>query len=149
MGFDLTGKNGNSFRNNVWWWRPLWTFVGEKMEDIISDDDYNSGTFNDGGLIDREQSIQISERLDKMLKNGEVKKYELERDKRLNDLPLEDCELCGGTGTRNDDIVQNEKCNGCSGNGKRKSFELNYGFDEENVKEFKEFVEDSGGFEIW
>ena len=36
MGFDLYGnsknKKGEYFRNNVWWWRPLWAFCYENYE---------------------------------------------------------------------------------------------------------------------
>jgi hypothetical protein len=34
MGMDVYGKaptveEGKYFRNNLWWWRPLWTYVEE------------------------------------------------------------------------------------------------------------------------
>jgi len=42
MGFDLysTGNHksqkGEYFRNNVWWWRPLWDWTYEQCQDIIT-----------------------------------------------------------------------------------------------------------------
>ena len=43
MGMDLSGFNpksekGDYFRNNCWWWRPLWDFVCDNV-DVITDDD--------------------------------------------------------------------------------------------------------------
>jgi len=153
MGFDLSGVKpksevGTYFRNNCWYWRPLWGFVSQICDDVISDDDFQSGTFNDGHLIDENQCKVISEVLDELLESGEVEKYEIQYYKELDELPLEKCEYCDGTGTRNDEYVQG-KCNGCEGKGERKSFHTNYPFEVENVKEFNEFIKESGGFEIW
>ena len=37
---DHHDKNpGLYFRNNVWWWRPLWTYVVVICDDILSDKD--------------------------------------------------------------------------------------------------------------
>jgi len=152
MGFDLSGRNpqsekGEYFRNNCWWWRPLWNYVSQTC-DIISNDDFDSGTFNDGHLIDENQCEVIGKRLDELLESGKVKEYEIQYKRTLDELPLEWCEYCNGTGTRNDDVIQG-KCNGCDGKGERKSYKTHYPFDVDNVKKFNEFVKESGGFEIW
>ena len=39
-------------------------------------------------------------------------------------------------------------CNGCDGVGTTESWLAGYPFSEENVKEFAEFLMDSGGFQI-
>ena len=39
-------------------------------------------------------------------------------------------------------------CNGCIGKGKQKHYEKSYSFEEEEVLEFAEFCENSGGFKI-
>ena len=52
------------------------------------------------------------------------------------------------SGVRDDENVKGE-CNGCSGTGEKENFAKHYPFDEENVKEFRDFVRDSGGFEIF
>ena len=31
---------GVYFRNNVWWWRPLWNYVCEECDYILEEDDY-------------------------------------------------------------------------------------------------------------
>ncbi len=30
---------GAYFRNNVWWWRPLWNYVTELCDDILTEED--------------------------------------------------------------------------------------------------------------
>ena len=30
---------GNYFRNNVWWWRPLWSFTCDHCADFLTEDD--------------------------------------------------------------------------------------------------------------
>ena len=53
MGFDLysTGNHksqkGEYFRNNVWWWRPLWDWTYEQCQDIITQKQYEEGQYND------------------------------------------------------------------------------------------------------
>ena len=153
MGFDISGHNPQSetgayFRNNVWWWRPLWEFVGKTCDDVITEDDFNSGTFNDGHLIDRDKCKVIVERLTELLDSGDVKKYQDERQKILDELPKEKCDYCDGSGVRDDENVKGE-CNGCSGTGKKEAWAKSYPFDVDSIKEFRDFVKDSGGFEIW
>jgi RecJ-like exonuclease len=78
---------------------------------------------------------------------GHTARYEKKYRKELASLPLEKCDICDGTGKRNDEVVQGE-CNGCQGRGERESFAASYPFEEENVKEFAEFCRESGGFSI-
>ena len=44
MGMDVYGERprtnkGEYFRNNVWWWRPLWNYVSVECSDIITKKD--------------------------------------------------------------------------------------------------------------
>ena len=39
---------GDYFRNNVWFWRPLWNFVCGACEDILTIEDMNAGGTNSG-----------------------------------------------------------------------------------------------------
>ena len=102
MGFDLSGVNpkmnskepsedcdyseyslwlsenpGVYFRNNVWWWRPLWDYVCENCSDILTEKDIRGGNYNDGHKIGKIKALQIARRLDKLLKKGDVAAYEL------------------------------------------------------------------------
>ena len=90
MGMDVYGKSGNYFRNNCWWWRPLWDYTASVCQDIITDTDADSGHYNDGHLIDSDKCNSIVERLESLLKDGSVKEYELEYQKRLDSLEKDD-----------------------------------------------------------
>ena len=39
---------GSYFRANVWWWRPLWQYITVACEDILTEKDIESGSYNDG-----------------------------------------------------------------------------------------------------
>jgi len=154
MGMDVYGrkpksKTGEYFRNNVWWWRPLWNYCVQAAPDLISKD--NGGHSNDGWGLNCTRSLALSKRLTELLDSGEVKKYEVEYIKMLEEIPLEDCTVCGGTGKRQPppNIGPGDmECNGCKGKGKREALDVEYPFSEENVKEFRNFLLDCGGFKI-
>tara|TARA_R100000458_G_C8236657_1_gene216818 strand:- start:520 stop:1077 length:558 start_codon:yes stop_codon:yes gene_type:complete len=148
-----TNTPGAYFRANVWGWRPIWEAVFVLCNDILTPEDYNSGGMNDGYVIDEDKASKIA----KKLKYLNISKMCEEREKYLNSLPLEECEICKGTGHRNDEIVQG-KCNACNTPfqkekgipvGKQKNWECNYPLHKELFEEFIKFCEKSGGFEIW
>jgi hypothetical protein len=152
MGFDVFGvkpksEKGEYFRNNVWWWRPLWEYVAENCSDVLTEEDVYEGSLNDGHLISEEKALKIAAKLKELIASGKTKAYEEERKKYLESLPDEVCDLCHGTGVRNDDVVKGT-CNKCDGKGKVRPLETWYPFSVENVEEFAEFCEESGGFEI-
>lgn len=156
MGFDLCGvkpKNtkGEYFRNNCWYWRPLWDYVGEACKDFLTNNDMEMGGFNDGHQISDSKAKRIAIRLEHLLRQGEVKRYEEEYKQQMKDIPDEKCDLCNGTGTRNDKHTEYKKmkCNKCGGKGKVRPFDTVYPFEESNIKEFMEFCRNSGGFQIW
>jgi len=140
---------GTYFRNNVWYWRPLWDYVYSLCDDILTEDDHQSGHHNDGHLIDADKCEAIASRLALELLNGGVTKFKDDRQEYLDNLPLKKCDTgsCNGTGQRNDEFVKGE-CNGCGGTGKQKDFNTQYPFEEDNVREFHSFVKNCGGFEI-
>ena len=69
MGFDLYGMNatskeeGDYFRANVWWWRPLWQYVSITCEDILTENDMERGSYNDGHRISKTKANRIASRL--------------------------------------------------------------------------------------
>ena len=78
MGFDLMGqspktKNGEYFRNNVWWWRPLWNYI-EHLK-LINEEQATRGTYNDGYVIPQDQALKIGARLKHEVSQGHAKKY--------------------------------------------------------------------------
>ena len=59
---------GVYFRNNVWWWRPLWSFVSGMCADILTEKDIESGSYNDGHGISKTKANRIAKRLFKLIK---------------------------------------------------------------------------------
>ena len=116
---------GIYFRNNVWWWRPLWDYVWELCGDddcveafdfaadrVITREQYKEGHYNSGAEINVHQAELIALRLNHAIKMGEVDKYKKQYE----------------TDTKDD--------------------EHQYPFHEDNVKAFADFCHDSGGFSI-
>ena len=51
---------GHYFRNNVWWWRPLWHFVTVTCDNILTEKDMEQGSFNDGHKISKTKAVKIA-----------------------------------------------------------------------------------------
>lgn len=133
MGFDLTGQKpktdkGDYFRNNVWWWRRLWQFVVIHCNEILTDKDKEAGDFNNGELIGGTKAKKIAMRLRETLINGEADMFEATVTKMVNDAKKKNKRL--------------------KKNSKKFDWNEHYPFSVENLKEFTDFVEQSGGFRI-
>lgn len=147
---------GIYFRNNIWWWRPLWNYVCEVCEEVMSDDDIEAGQSNSGDIINAETVDHMITKLNSEIMLRRHVDYEIAYNIRIGELPLMDCDYCDGTGTRHwDDGPQD--CNVCNTEytrkegipvGKEKSWESRYPFSAENVEEFVKFLEHSGGIQI-
>ena len=115
---------GAYFRNNCWWWRPLWNYCYQIADDLISEELFDSGHSNSGaGLDDNQASYQ----------------------QYLDDLPDNDCFRCNNNNRGNN---KKKECTNCNKTGKTTNFNKNYPFDIDNVKQFAEFCLQSGGFKI-
>lgn len=160
MGFDLYGTNGGNekidhdnpvegqyFRANVWYWRPLWDLTCIIGKDILTDDDIKGGQFNDGHHISEEKSVELADLFKELIREGLHRTIVAEKDAYLNTLPLEKCTYCSGTGERDDEHVKGE-CNGCKGRGETESTQTWYRLDVPLIEEFETFMRHSGGFEI-
>ena len=62
---------GVYFRNNVWWWRPLWDFVCMQCDEFMTDEQIQGGSYNDGKLIDQETAAKIGTKLEHIKKRNE------------------------------------------------------------------------------
>ena len=113
---------GVYFRNNVWWWRPLWSFVCMHCNDFMTDEQMQSGSYNDGKLIDQETAAKIGTQLEILLEDGTVDKWE----EHIKE--------------KNEELKKSED--------KDKKFMASYPFARDNVKNFAKFCLESGGFEI-
>lgn len=154
MGMDVYGKapvseRGQYFRNNVWWWRPLWNYCETLAPDLIPAD--NLGHFNDGWGLDKRGARKLASRLAEALVSGETQRYAERYQAEIAALPLEPCDICGATGHRAEPPQVGpgpRLCNGCNGSGKVRNFATHYPFTVENVREFEAFLRDCGGFGI-
>lgn len=157
MGMDVIGKEpsaevGEYFRNNVWWWHPLWDYVLEIAPWVGDCVEY--GHSNDGDGLDGEDSVRLARILTEELNAGRTATYEAGYMTDLAALPDEECWLCSGTGVRRDKIgkqlgmVERGWCNGCDGRGAVRPFAGHYPFSAENIVEFRDFLAACGGFEI-
>jgi uncharacterized protein YlaI len=77
MGFDLVGikaksEKGEYFRNNVWYWRPLWTYICNECDDILTIKEAEGGTFNDGTKISKAKAEKIAKRIQERIDDGSV-----------------------------------------------------------------------------
>jgi len=162
MGMDVYGREpinevGSYFRNNVWWWRPLWNYCVTYHSDLTEEIAENGHT-NSGDGLNAKNAYELGKRLQNDIDLGIVADYEKEYKEHLESLPLLDCEYCNATGQRlwpansiNNDSDKDiyRECNSCSGSGKTKDFSTNYPFSVNNVQEFSKFLVCSGGFNIW
>jgi hypothetical protein len=157
MGMDVHGKNptsevGEYFRNNVWWWHPLWIYVEELAPHLTEG---VSGHTNDGDGLAAKAAAELAGILTAEIDAGRTAEYEKARTAALEAMPDEVCWLCKGAGTRTDGtavklgIADGRPCNNCEGKGTERPWATNYPFEVENVVEFRDFVAASGGFEIW
>ena len=171
MGMDLFGikpteKEGEHFRNNVWWWRPLAEFVQINYSDIA--DKCKCWQTNDGDGLDEDDAKKLAERIEQDLVVGRVRLYEEARQIALASLDREPCKWCNSTGIRTDQTGvdmgfptealpaetailtgrTHGTCNACGGIGTTEHWELSYRFNEENVAEFLTFLKSCGGFQI-
>ena len=171
MGMDVYGskpksEKGEYFRNNVWWWRPLAIYCVESHPDLTAAcENWHS---NDGDGLDADGAVALGNALMEDIALGRTEDWMVRYYGELADLPRELCELCGATGIRRDKVGQEmgmpDKalstevaslvgrefgwCNACDGVGSREPWMANYPFSVENVREFAEFLLDSGGFSI-
>ncbi|SFT72504.1 hypothetical protein [Paraburkholderia aspalathi] len=154
MGMDVYGKApsseiGEYFRNNIWWWHPLWSYCEDIAPDIIPLD--NLGHFNDGWGLDAIDSVKLADRLTREIASGRTQRHAQRRQERLDALPLEPCTICGATGSRATPPAigpGNMRCNGCDGSGRVANDATHFALSVENVREFEVFLRQCGGFKI-
>ena len=144
MGFDIfaikpkTKKEEHSyFRANVWYWRPLWSFVKTTCKEEISKLDEDIGQYNDGCEVPDTISIDIGNKLYRALENGTFKKFQDDLEKQQSEIPKDDCRAC----------IEDD-CNRCDGTKKVENINTWYKCDYELTKSFADFCLNCGGFSI-
>ena len=67
---------GVYFRNNVWWWRPLWDFCRYIAPELINDDLHIDGHNNGGSGLNDEEAKELGVLLIKSFENGKYEEFE-------------------------------------------------------------------------
>jgi len=118
--------------------------------------------------LNEEGAKALSKILLETLSDGRCLIYEAQYNLEMSMLPNEDCLMCDKTGIRTDEVgkehgtdvkaLSDDKvivlgretgwCNGCDGMGWKPNWATHYPFTQENVREFAEFLAESGGFSI-
>lgn len=154
MGMDVYGKKpkkevGEYFRRNVWGWHPLWQYCQNIHPEVADKVQY--GHSNEGDGLGSRDSVKLAKLIKEDIRSGFAEEYIKERDKQLKLLPDENCAYCDENGNR----VWTEKglqvvrqCNSCSGTKKVRPFDTWYYLNLQDIKDFAEFLENSGGFMI-
>ena len=156
---------GDYFRANVWGWRPIWNFVCEVCPDILSEEDFERGQYNDNHLIEEDRAKDIAKRLrEKMdLARDRQKKYEAEApnkekfNKMLEDAasfifnkiskPKSELITCPGD-METHDPENYKRWETLTHYDNIKFDEMSYPIDADLIEEFANFAEHSGGFRI-
>jgi hypothetical protein len=133
---------GNTFRNTIRWFRPLWKYC-ELVAPSLTAKVQNYGD----GLVKRD-AIRLATFLRREISSGRTTDWAIEREATLAALPDEKCRYCNGTGDSNGARPEapGERCKVCRGKGWVRSREVGYCFSIENVRRFAEFLQHSGGF---
>ena len=149
MGMDVYGISGNYFRNNCWWWRPLWDYCKDVNDhykvNLIDDELYRAGHQNNGAGLGHKESKELANLLQNTIDNGQCERYITARDRQLESIPDEPCIRFNNN---NRGYNKKKDCNTCKGSGTQESWDKNYPLDVANVKEFIKFLKESDGFEI-
>ena len=152
---------GNYFRNNVWWWRPLWSFTCDHCADFLTEDDMNGGCYNDSYIITEDKAVAIAERLYEALKEPETQEYldnhmkAMEKAKKHNEMIEQEKKALDEiavaiTGDKNVAPIDypkdlNKKFDELM---KKRDWASSYPINRENIENFARFAEQSGGFSI-
>ena len=144
---------GDYFRANVWGWRPIWSFVCEVCPDILTEEDFKRGQYNDNHLIEEDRAKDIAKRLrEKMdLARDRQKKYEAEapNKEKFNKISKPKSELITCPGDMQTHDPENyERWETLVHSGHIKFDEMSYPINAKYIEEFANFAENSGGFRI-
>ena len=140
-----TVNPGVYFRNNCWWWRPLWNYCYAVAPEIINDDLFDRGHGNEGAGLNDIDAKKLGNILMDEIASGKTIQYQASYEQYLHDLPDDVCTFCNGNNRGNSKM---KDCTRCNGTGKTTNFNKHYPFDVDNVESFALFCIESGGFEI-
>lgn len=166
MGMDVFGLKpksniGEYFRNNVWWWHPLWDFCDSVAPEICNK--VESAHYNSGDGLNAIDSRKLAFLIKEQIKTGAAQQYVDDYYAAIEQLPLENCYCTKSQKSLFESYVSdgsipfpkteeyidpNPECKICSGSGKMKNFASSYHISLENIEKFSNFLMDCGGFQI-
>lgn len=174
-GLKPTSEVGKYFRRNVWGWHPLWDYCLDMHPDIA--EKVKHGHSNDGDGLGSVNSRKLAKRLKNDVASGVAKKYIEDREAYLAQMPKQTCWLCKGetkifTESPLTPFVQKlsvslgcsipapgdteslaeqkpKDCHLCGATGLVDPWDKNYFLVLEDIVEFSNFLEASGGFQIF
>lgn len=164
MGMDVFGlkpktKKGEYFRNNVWFWHPLWDYCCHVSPELTSKVEFAHENSGDG--LNAIDSRQLGFAIQKSIDNGSAEKYVEQYYEEISQLPDEPCfcvkeslfEVFSISGDipfpkSSENKKPNPKCNTCKGSGMQPNWNKNYHISLDNIQSFAEFLIDCGGFQI-
>ncbi len=74
----LEGVNRKNFHINTRSWRLLADFIFDRCDDLIKDDEKHGWHSNYGKIISAETAVAIADRLEALMDQGVVERYQIE-----------------------------------------------------------------------
>jgi hypothetical protein len=174
MGMDVYGlkpktEKGAYFRNNVWYWHPLWDYCCQLSPELTSK--VESGHDNSGDGLDAVDSRKLGFAVRDSVQDGSAEIYITEYYCEINALDDPPC-FCTKTPQSNIAVLQdlldsfqitstkvmqlpdtekvdpNPDCHTCKGSGIQPNWNKSYHINLENIQNFADFLIDCGGFQI-
>ena len=162
MGFDLIGKRGIDFRNNVWWWRPLATFILQHCHGLGTTKDQENWHYNSGYFVTESKAELIANQLEEFVKSGVVHNHAILIQKQIHkaekhnaaiEILLQDLLKKVKKETGKQSIAPIDYPEPYRTEWDRlfesKDSAASYPFSVDNVNDFIDFCRKSGGFEIY
>lgn len=164
MGMDVYGlkpktEKGKYFRNNVWWWHPLWSYCCYISPELAGK--VESGHDNSGDGLDAVDSRKLGFIIQESVTSGAAEQYVDEYNKDTATLSDEPCfcvkqsifqvfSMSGNTSSPNpsEEKDPNPECKTCKGSGMQPNWNANYHIDVDNIQNFAGFLLNCGGFQI-
>jgi hypothetical protein len=156
MGMDVVGTrpltpSGEYFRNNVWYWRPLWDYCCSVDSTLF--DKVPLAHSNDGDGLDASEARKLAFKLQEEIDSGRAEKFVNDYEAHRASLDKIPCIYCDEGGNRSWPTKTGESikkvCNACNGTRFTDSWESYYPMSLENIQSFTSFLMDCGGFRIW
>ena len=139
MGMDVYGlkpssATGKYFRNTVWYWTPLWTYVCKVCPDLLTSEDVTRGEYNAGHKISAKKAAALGERLLDLIGTGKAQAYARRHRTRRRPSARE---------SRSAVLLATRRvAKAVGGHSEKPRFTVR------NVRDFANFCVASGGFEI-